>query len=167
MELKINSKKHGEFIVIIDDEDYNEVKKYNWSASIRKKEYSTKIYIETRTGGDYKLLHRLIKNFPTGFSVDHINGNTLDNRKSNLRICSHKENCRNVSKSLKKTSSVYKGVSFDKKSKKYHSYIKVNQKRHHLGYFETEDQASIAYNIAAVKYFGEFARPNINIMMHK
>lgn len=105
-------------------------------------------------------------NFPENMVIDHINNNSLDNRKSNLRLCTKRENSLNCIKRVKGTS-LYKGVHYEEGRKKYTAQIMVNRKHIFLGRFKTEDQAAMAYNIAALKYFGEFARPNINIMMQK
>ncbi len=94
--------------------------------------------------------------------VDHINHDTLDNRKSNLRLCTHAENGRKQKKSQKGGSSKYKGVYkySDNRVKPFTAQIKFNYKRIHLGYFATEREAAIAYNKAALHYFGEFALLN-------
>lgn len=107
-------------------------------------------------------LHRLITTCPEGMYVDHINGDTLDNTKSNLRICTNKENCRNT-KLSKNSTSGYKGVSCYKKdrNKKWIAKIMVDYKTINLGYFWTKEEAAYAYNLAAVKYHGDFARLNI------
>ena len=105
-------------------------------------------------------------NCPSDMIVDHINGDTLDNRKQNLRICTQSGNCMNRRKGANKTS-IYKGVTFLKSKKRWMAQIKTKGNRKPLGTFKTEDKAAIAYNIAAIKMFGEFARPNYNIMMHK
>ena len=168
MEINVDSKKYGEHTIIIDDEDFEKVKEYKWHVSPQAK--GRPLYAKTMIKKDGKIkiikLHRLIMNFPSGYTIDHINNDSLDNRKENLRICTSRENSLNCIK-RKTGTSVYKGVSFDKSRNKYASSIMVNRKTVHLGRFETEDQAAIAYNIAAVKYFGRFARPNDNIMMHK
>jgi AP2 domain-containing protein/HNH endonuclease len=104
-------------------------------------------------------LHRLIMNAPADKEVDHINGDTLDNRRCNLRICSHKENLRNQ-KLPKNSKSGYKGVTWYKRIKKWRSHIRLNKKQIHLGYFDDIKLAANAYNEAAIKYFGEFAKLN-------
>jgi hypothetical protein len=89
--------------------------------------------------------------------VDHINGNTLDNRRSNLRVCTHAENMRNRRKNSN-SSSGYKGVFWDNHYKKWSSYIRVNNKRIYLGRFDDSKVAYEAYVAASKKYHGEFGR---------
>lgn len=105
-------------------------------------------------------LHRIITNAKPGEYVDHINGNTFDNRKCNLRICTNTGNSRN--KSIQKNNkSGYKGVSWNKQRNKWYSCICVNNKTKSLGKFNTKEEAAEAYNKAAMKYYGEFARLNV------
>ena len=105
------------------------------------------------------LLHRLLmetflkRKLDKLEKIDHINGNTLDNRIKNLRLCSHKENMRN-----RKTSG-FKGVS-KTLSGKYRARITVDRKEIHLGSFNTKEDAAKAYNDAATKYYGTFAKLN-------
>lgn len=95
--------------------------------------------------------------------IDHINNNTFDNRKINLRICTNNENQRNRRK-LSKASSKYKGVCFAKYTKKWQASIEIRMdgKRNniYLGQYYDEKDAAKAYNDAAIKYFGEFAKLN-------
>jgi hypothetical protein len=92
--------------------------------------------------------------------VDHINHNTLDNRKANLRICTNQQNHFNMlKKSLSKTS-IYKGVHYVKRVKKFMAYISC-PKATYLGYYAKEIDAAMAYDTAAKKYFGEFAKLNV------
>ena len=105
-----------------------------------------------------------------GSVVDHINGDTLDNRKSNLRLCTNTENCRNAAK--QKTAngnpciSQYKGVTKTKSTVNGRNYeywraqICVDNKMIHLGNHKTEEDAAVAYDRSAVKYFGDFANLN-------
>jgi hypothetical protein len=102
--------------------------------------------------------HRKVMGDPEGLVVDHINGDTHDCRKYNLRVCSVKENIRN-SKPQGGTSN-YKGVSYDKSRDKWSASIKVDRKSIHLGRFSGEEDAAKAYDSAAKEYFGEFARLN-------
>lgn len=88
--------------------------------------------------------------------VDHINGNSLDNRKQNLRLCSRQENNRN-SAPRKNSTSKYKGVSWSTCKSKWTVKIRVNGKSKHIGYFSDEKLAAEAYNKAAKQYYGDFA----------
>lgn len=109
-----------------------------------------------------KYLHRAIVNAPNGMTVDHISGDTQDNRKINLRICTQAENCRN-NKGKRTRKSVYKGVSFCPwawGSKKWRAQLSFNKKRVPIGLFETEELAARAYNAKAAEVFGEFAKVN-------
>lgn len=105
-------------------------------------------------------LHRIIMNVtdPKIF-VDHINGNTLDNRRCNLRLCSHKENSRNQ-KLRKNNTSSYKGVFYNKKNNNYNAFCTVNGKREFIGCFKYAYNAALAYNNKAIELHGEFARLN-------
>jgi hypothetical protein len=96
-------------------------------------------------------------NIQNDLHIDHINGNTLDNRKANLRICTRAENNCNI-KRRKNNTSGYKGVSFDKRKKKWSAYISKNYKHYFLGYFVTPEEAYIAYCKASKKYHGEYGR---------
>ncbi len=106
-------------------------------------------------------LHRLLLNAPSGLVVDHIDGNPLNNQRSNLRICTNIENKRNQKIRSDCKGSVYKCVSGNKTKKKFEAYIVYDKKRKSLGYFDLEEDAALAYNKEAIKIFGEFARLNI------
>tara|TARA_R110000764_G_scaffold28636_7_gene67423 strand:- start:1849 stop:2334 length:486 start_codon:yes stop_codon:yes gene_type:complete len=103
-----------------------------------------------------KLLHRVIMEAPDGMDVDHIDGNTLNNRKSNLRVCSHHENLMNRKKHKNNKSGV-KGVSWYKNLNKWHAQIQCDKKIH-LGYYDDFDEAVKVRKEAEEKYFGEFNR---------
>jgi len=102
-------------------------------------------------------LHQFIINPPNNMQVDHVSGDTLDNRKVNLRICSHAENQQNRKKGKNNTSG-YKGVYFHCGKRKWRTTICVNKKRIYLGYFDTPEEAHEAYCEASKKYHGEFGR---------
>jgi len=104
-------------------------------------------------------LHRALMSPAPNEDVDHINRDVTDNRKSNLRICTHHDNCKNKSKSRGCTSR-YKGVCYAKNRGKWISHIRVAEKLKYLGYYESEKAAAVAYDEAAIKYYGEFANPN-------
>jgi len=106
-------------------------------------------------------MHRLITDATPANQVDHINMDTLDNRRCNLRVANKALNMRNRRKPNRKggSSSQYKGVSRTKQGK-WHAYINVDGKRHNLGYFVDEKEAAAVYDKAALRFFGEYARLN-------
>jgi hypothetical protein len=106
-------------------------------------------------------LHRFIMNCPSGMEVDHRNGNTLDNRKANLRICEHRQNLCNQGGRAK---SGYKGVYHNNSSykKPWYAKIKVNGKEIHLGSYWTKQEAFAAYCRGSEIYHGEFGRTSMH-----
>ncbi len=154
--ITIKSKTYGEKLFFIDGNDLEKVLKYTWR--IAKNPVNT--YIRGRLKTDSSktfLLHRVITNCPDGYVVDHINHNTFDNRKENLRICSNHQNRFNSNKYKNGKTSIYKGVYIDKRTNSICATLRYNRKHIHIGTFKTEIDAAIAYNEAALKYFGEFA----------
>lgn len=158
-ELLISGKK-----VLVDDEDVALVSKYNWC--VNSKGY---VFHQIRSCGKnfgVIFMHRLILNVTSrDVLVDHKNHNPMDNRKENIRPATRFENQRNR-KSTKNSTSKYLGVYKITKQYKYRSTISIyakiflEKKHYHLGSFDTERDAAIAYNEAAKKYFGEFANLN-------
>ena len=142
---------------LIDQKHLKTIQAHNWWLN----KVGSTYYLYGRIKGERTSFHRLITGAPKGTTVDHINGNTLDNRLSNLRICSHAENLRNRGKT-KTNRSGFKGVCWFKRDKKWHAQITVNYKRLHLGYFSDKKEAARVYDIAARKYFGRFAQLNFS-----
>jgi len=145
----------GKF-TLVDDDDYD---KFNpnfswWLFPGRGTDYAITI-----KSGKSLFLHRAIMNAPKGLQVDHINGNGLDNRKENLRLCTATQNKRNV-KNNKRNKSGYRGVSLDARSGKYKAQISTGEKILSLGSFDDPVDAAKAYDNAALKYHGEFASLN-------
>ncbi len=147
---------------IVDADDYDRLRSYNWCAL----EGSQTFYAKTfHLSGAILSMHRLILNAPKGLFVDHIDHNGLNNRKSNLRLCTNQQNLRNK---LPKPgcSSKYKGVSWSKARNKFRAKIVHNGKAIHLGYFDSEIDAARAYDKKAHEVFGEFAYLNFPFLLN-
>lgn len=147
-------------VALVDDEDYERVNQYKWSANYSKGRWHAR-----RNGSRPKRatirLHRFITNASDDEVVDHINGDPLDNRRSNLRLCTNAENIRNQRtrrQVVRPRSSRFKGVTWDKRGRKWRSQISVNHQRFNLGGFSTEEEAHKAYCRASSQYHGQFGR---------
>jgi len=146
----------GEF-ALVDADDYEELSKYKWYCEVHSKKngYKSARRTQTYNGKDIKIsMHRLIMNCSTGWEVDHINGNPLDNRKSNLRIVSRSENMRNRKGLQKNNTSGLRGVDFQ--NGKWRAKITINNKTIFLGNWDTKIEAHFAYLNGAKKYHGKF-----------
>lgn len=143
-------------VALVDDEDFVRLNQWKWLTNCNG--YAAR---NVTLNGKCKtiFMHRVITATPDGFYTDHINGNILDNRKINLRVCTHRQNIRNA-KSRKNSSSKYKGVSWCSARKKWAVYLKNENENFLIGRYKNEEDAALAYNEAAKKYFGEFARLN-------
>lgn len=138
---------------LIDTEDAERVNAYKWNARCD----GGRLTYATSGTCPEAYLHRYIMNAQTGQVVDHINGDQLDNRKANLRVCTIGENSRNR-KNYRKDA--YKGVSLRKDTGKWRARLNSGGKCYFLGYFKTPEEAALAYDRAALEHFGEFARLN-------
>ena len=146
-------------VALVDDDDVERIIQYLWRAEPKGDAwYASSIHPRT---GQKMYLHRFILNLESGDSdMDHINGNGLDCRKSNLRLATRSQNGANRPKFSGRYSSKYKGVGWKKQNQRWAASIRVNTKLIHLGYFLVEEDAARAYDRAAIKYFGEFAKTN-------
>lgn len=185
--------KYGDFDVKVDKEDWDRIVENNSVPQVfaryrkgkvtayfrvRIRDKNKRIKRPKESGHTYKqsLLHRWIlgeENIPEGMQIDHINGNPLDNRKENLRICNHLENSMNRTNKFNPYSK-YMGVSYNRGKKRkvstgsyrcisrpWRSTITLPEgKKISLGTFKTEIEAAIAWDKAALKYFPKFARLN-------
>lgn len=134
--------------ILIDKCDYDKVKDYYWSLNSQG-------YAISVINGKHKRLHLLIMDKPKGYVVDHINGEKTDNRKCNLRICTIKENARNV-KASKNNKTGHLGISITKYGR-YRARIMVDRKEISLGHYEKIEDAIKARKEAEIKYFGEYS----------
>src|SRR5690606_24656343 len=135
----------------VDNEDFDRVKNINWSLS---KGYA---YGAEKP----RLMHRYILNPPEDMEVDHVNGDTLDNRRNNIRVCTSNDNKRNRRTKANRKHSPYKGVYFRSGNNKWEAYIGVDKKKVYLGSFDSDTSAAMAYNRGAKKFHGDFAKLNI------
>jgi len=141
--------------ILVNKADYERIKRYTWSVDKRG-------YAVANIQGKKQTMHRMIKQAPPHIGIDHINGNPLDNRTDNLRICNQHENMGNMGKdkSYQNYYSKYKGVTFDKRKGKYMARVTSDYRGIFLGYYDNEIEAAAAYDRGAIKCFGEFARIN-------
>jgi len=185
----IESKKYGNYTVLVDEEDWDKVKNYTWRLQYdtrygRIGSVRTNIIREPRERRNPKFtsrrgwekagfkekqlkIHNVILDHDPNKSnliVDHINGNVLDNRKCNLRLCTRAENARNVKKSKSNTSG-YIGVS--KESTKWLACVTLDGKVYRAGRFEDKVEAARARDRKAIELHGEFARLNFPIEDYK
>lgn len=140
------------YYALVDDEDYKWLNKRKWQVFKPRHTVNHELYYVRRTwyfgriDGKRReqnvLMHRLIMGAKEGEIVDHINNNSLDNRKENLRIVTHRQNQLNR---VQKTSSKYPGVYFDKSKNRFRSAITINKKRISLGSFKKEIDAAWVY----------------------
>lgn len=148
-------------IAIIDAEDGKKVLPYKWT-TLKIYNRKREMFYARRTvrleSGKQKtvLLHRFILDAPHGLEVDHINGDSLDNRRCNLRLATVSQNSCNAQRLANKTG--FRGVT--KQWGKFYSRIVFQGKRFHLGSYFTAEEAALAYDSKAVELHKEFAALN-------
>jgi len=147
-------------VALVDDCDYERVSAFSWC--IQKSRYT----LYARRSGKRKpgsrspsvvLMHRLIMDAPKGLQVDHINHNGLDNRRSNLRLCTQSQNLGNT---RVKSGKAFKGVHLDQRGR-FRASIGINGRTVSLGNFQSAQHAAAIYNFHARKKFGKFASVNV------
>jgi hypothetical protein len=149
--IHLGSRKYPGHYALVDDEDHEYLSFFRWGVTRKKRLY----YAFDNQNG---FMHRMIAfvgmgiDFKKGKVVDHINGNPLDNRRCNLRLVTHRQNCQN--RHHQRTSK-YPGVSWDTQNKRWIVAIQVNGKVKHLGRFENENEAFSVYKKAVHELTGE------------
>lgn len=149
------------FTALVDTDDYDWLRKNKWYVS--NSGYAVRDQYIGKVNGKYKsrtvLMHREILNAPKGSDVDHTNGNRLDNRKSNIRVCTRSQNLANIKKS-NKTSSLPRGVTRNSNKKSRKDFVvRIHKKRKlcFLGYYDNLIEAEEAYLVNKKIIYGEFA----------
>jgi len=146
----------GGKVAIVDESDFERISQWKWYAS--KSGYAVR-NSSRRDGPRHAIfMHRVLVDAvkSDGLEVDHINGNKLDNRKSNLRLATHAQNLRNQ-KTRRTTKTGFRGVDFRPNRGKYRARVAVDGKNMHIGTFSTAIEAHAAYSKVAVQVHGAFA----------
>ncbi|MBM3536051.1 MAG: endonuclease [Alphaproteobacteria bacterium] len=149
------------YFTIVDGEDFEVLNQVPWCV-LRSRD-GRRQYAMRRSDNRHLFMHRVITGAPKGLDVDHINGNGLDNRRANLRICTRSQNLQN--KPRRPGTSRFKGVSWNVRDHVWYAYVNVNKSVVSLGSFQDEVEAARTYDAAALKHFGPQARlnfPDIN-----
>jgi hypothetical protein len=149
------------FVALVDDNYFEELSKYKWCANIKRAglTYAVRRSVDRLGKISTVGMHRQIMDPPFGKQVDHINRNTLDNRRENLRLASQTENTWNMGKQKRNTTG-FKGVWFDKALGKYRAGLSNGNKTIHIGCFESAFDAAKAYDKKALELRGDFACVN-------
>jgi hypothetical protein len=150
-------------VALVDDADFGYLNQWSWQAQkcVNKCGEIWYAYRSDHSSGKKHciLMHRELIDCPI---VDHRDLDGLNNQRSNLRPCTKSQNAANSRKQLGSVSR-YKGVHWDRDNEKWRTQILVNRQKHHLGRFDDETIAGLVYDIAALAYFGEFAKTNFQI----
>jgi hypothetical protein len=144
----------GKF-AIVDAEDYDWLVQYKWHC----RKFNNNFYAFRQEHNKTISMHRVIINAPKEMLVDHIDCNGLNNRKSNLRLCTYAQNACNR-RPKPNSSSKYKGISFHRRDKKWEAQINHNGKSKYLGRYDIEIDAALTYDRKAEQLFGQFAYLN-------
>jgi hypothetical protein len=144
-------------VALVDDEDFENIKHLHWYARLSRNHLYAAYKVKRKGKSTIYYMHRVIMQPPEHLHIDHIDGNGLNNQRSNLRLCTHQENQRNRSSAQSNSKSGVKGVSWHKSSGKWRAVIKYEGKHKHIGAFSSIEDAAIAYRNAEIKLFGEFA----------
>ena len=149
-------------VALIDDADFELLQRWKWLAAPGSSGnfYARRLVGDRAMGAHWVHMHRLLLNAPPGLQVDHIDGNGLNNQRTNLRLCTTGENRRNQLRRRRGThSSRFKGVTWDSPRQQWVAQIHLNGRHIFLGRFATEDEAAAAYARGSRRFHGAFAAP--------
>lgn len=135
-------------VALVDDDDFELLNQWKW--------YYHHGYAVRKCKEKMIFMHRIILKTPVGFDTDHINCKKLDNRRSNLRMCTKSQNQANKGIGASNKSG-YKGVMWYKQTKRWHSQITHKGKKYHLGFFKNISDAIEAYKKKSKELFGDFS----------
>lgn len=146
-------------IALVDDSDFEYLNQFKWQALLHKGKWYAKREVWNKDLKNYEkhFMHRII--YPDFKMVDHINGETLDNQRCNLREANHSQNAANSKLRVDSTSG-FKGVDYIKAHNRWRARLKSNNTEFNLGEYRTPIEAAQAYNIASKLLFEEFASLN-------
>jgi hypothetical protein len=149
------------FEAVVDDADLAFLSQWKWHAfsAPTGHVYAARNSEPVNGRRTHVFMHRVLANTPADRVTDHANGNTLDNRRANLRIATRSQNMWNR-RPNRDGRSKYKGVSWHRQHQKWAAAIQIEKRRHHLGLFVNEHEAGEAYRVAAVRLQAEFYRGN-------
>lgn len=144
------------YVALVDAEDYDELSQFKWHASLndRSGPYAVRGIVAGGKRTKERMHRRLL---PTALAVDHVNGDPLDNRRSNLREATNAQNMRNRSGLDAHNTSGYRGVHWRTDVQKWRAWIRVDGRGRHLGLFTSAVDAARAFDEAALEVFGDFA----------
>jgi hypothetical protein len=147
---------------LVDDEDYEQLSRYKWHALVKHlTAYAVRNGHQTDGSRRNVYMHAVIANTPEGFETDHIDGDGLNNLRSNLRVVLKQQNSHNRTHKARGKSSQYRGVSWHRRTQKWQSRIMLDRQSIFLGMFATELEAALAYDAAGFARDPEHFTPNI------
>ena len=152
----------GGEVALVDSTDYDWLDQWNWTVlKTANTSYAVRQTSDSSGARRTVMMHRVILETPKGMEADHINGNGLDNRRENIRTCTHAQNmCNRVHRATEKCTSKYKGAQWYAGKGKWRVSIRFRGKRTHVGYFNSEIEAAEAYDKKAKELHGSFASLN-------
>lgn len=147
-------------VALVSDEDYENISQYKWYAHFSSGKWYAYRNAQSLEGKRQTIsIHRSILDVGPISQVDHIDGDGLNNIRTNLRPATKLENSQNKGRQWNNTSG-FKGVSYFKRTGRWVAHISIGGKNFHLGFFSTREEAARAYDEAALAHYGQFARLN-------